>query len=122
MFEFIQALDNKTYNYLRDKYGYPESSDESSIEGWILDQDQTKELFSRSKAKIFSFRVFEIPEKYQENIDEFKCDYWDGEFVFDDDNYCFMKEKGSDEMIFPGRTHWSGPKEYYFEDEKERMI
>lgn len=37
MFEFIQALDNKTYNYLRDKYGYPESSDESSIEGWILD-------------------------------------------------------------------------------------
>ena len=48
MFEFIQALDNKTYNYLRDKYGYPESSDESSIEGWILDQDQTKELFSRS--------------------------------------------------------------------------
>ena len=118
MFEFIQALDNKTYNYLRDKYGYPESSDESSIEGWILDQDQTKELFSRSKAKIFSFRVFEIPEKYQENIDEFKCDYWDGEFVFDDDNYCFMKEKGSDEMIFPGRIHWPGPKEYYFEDEK----
>jgi hypothetical protein len=122
MFEFIQALDNKTYNYLRDKYGYPESSDESSIEGWILDQDQRKELFSMSKAKIFSFRVFEIPEKYQENIDEFKCDYWDGNFVFDDDNYCFMKEKGSDELIFPGRTHWPGPKEYYFEDEKERMI
>ena len=37
MFEFIQALDNKTYNHLRDKYGYPESSDESPIEGWILD-------------------------------------------------------------------------------------
>ena len=105
MFEFIQALDNKTYNYLRDKYGYPESSDESSIEGWILDQDQTKELFSMSKVKIFSFKVYEIPEKYQDNIDEFKCDYWDGDFVFDDDNYCFMKEKGSDEMIFPGRTH-----------------
>lgn len=120
MFEFIQALDNKTYNYLRDKYGYPESSDESSIEGWILDQDQTKELFSRSK--IFNFKVYEIPEKYQENIDEFKCDYWDGDFVFDDDNYCFMKEKESDEMIFPARRHRSGPKEYYFEDEKERMI
>ena len=122
MFEFIQALDNKAYNYLRDKYGYPESSDESSIEGWILDSDQIKELFSMPKAKIFSFKVYEIPEKYQGNIDEFKCDYWDGDFVFDDDNYCFMKEKGSDEMIFPERTHWPGPKEYYFEDEKERMI
>lgn len=33
-----------------------------------------------------------------------------------------MKEKGSDEMIFLGRTHWPGPKEYYFECEKERMI
>ena len=122
MFEFIQALDNKTYNYLRDKYGYPESSDESSIEGWILDQVQTKELFLMSKAKIFSLKVYEIPEKYQDNIDEFKCDYWDGDFVFDDDNYCFMKEKGSGEMIFSGRIHLSGSKEYYFEDKKERMI
>ena len=118
MFEFIQALDNKTYNYLRDKYSYPESSDESSIEGWILDQEQIKELFSMTKAKIFSFKVYEIPEKYQDNIDEFKCDYWDGDFVFDDDNYCFMKEKGSDKMIFSGRMHWPGPKEYYFEGEK----
>ena len=31
MYRFVEALDNKTYNYLRDKYGYPESSDESSI-------------------------------------------------------------------------------------------
>ena len=29
-----------------------------------------------------------------------------------------MKEKGSDELIFPGRTHWPGPKECYFEGEK----
>ena len=33
-----------------------------------------------------------------------------------------MKEKRSDEMIFPGKTYWPGPKEYYFEGEKERMI
>ena len=113
MFEFIQALDNKTYNYLRDKYGYPESSDESSIEGWILDQDQTKELFSMSKAKIFSFKVYEIPEKYQENIDEFKCDYWDGNFVFDD-NYECMKEKGSFDVLIKGPKSFPGLDGYYF--------
>ena len=113
MFEFIQALDNKTYNYLRDKYGYPESSDESSIEGWILDQDQTKELFSISKAKIFSFKVYEIPEKYQDNIDEFKCDYWDGNFVFDD-NYECMKEKGSFDVLIKGPKSFPGLDGYYF--------
>ena len=118
MYRFVEALDNKTYNYLRDKYGYPESSDESSIEGWILDQEQIKELFSMSKAKIFSFRVFEIPEKYQENIDEFKCDYWDGDFVFDDDNYECMKEKGSFEVLVKGPKSFPGLSGYYFEDKK----
>ena len=90
MYKFVEALDNKTYNYLRDKYGYPESSDESSIEGWILDGKQLEELMW---IKELTFKVFDIPEEYQNDITEFKTQYWDGDFYFDENQYSFIKEK-----------------------------
>ena len=90
MFEFIQALDNKTYNYLRDKYGYPESSDESSIEGWILDEKQLEGLMQINELK---FKVFDIPEEFQDDIAGFKAQYWDGDFYFEENQYSFIKEK-----------------------------
>lgn len=90
MFEFIQALDNKTYNYLRDKYGYPESSDISPIVGWVLDEKQLEGLMW---IKELIFKVFDIPEEFQDDITGFKTQYWDGDFVFEENQYSFIKEK-----------------------------
>lgn len=90
MYRFVEALDDNTYAYLRKKFGYAESSDISPIVGWILDEKQLEELMW---IKELTFKVFDIPEEFQDDITGFKTQYWDGDFVFEKNRYSFIKGK-----------------------------
>jgi hypothetical protein len=39
------------------------------------------------------FKVFDIPEEFQDDITGFKAQYWDGDFYFDKNKYSFIKGK-----------------------------
>lgn len=90
MYRFVEALGDNTYAYLRKKFGYAESSDISPIVGWVLDEKQVDELM---QIKELIFKVFDIPEEFQDDITGFKAQYWDGDFVFEKNRYSFIKEK-----------------------------
>ena len=90
MYKFVEALNDDTYTYLRKKFGYAESSDISPIVGWILDEKQVEELIQITE---LTFKVFDIPEKFQDDITGFKTQYWDGDFYFEKNQYSFIKEK-----------------------------
>ena len=78
MYYFIQAYELEDAAFLRDTLGRPESSDISDIEGWVVEDGKLRELENSCH-----FVVYDIPERYQNDIDEFKTDYWDGEFTFE---------------------------------------
>ena len=78
MYYFIEAKNKYTYNYLKNKYGHSESSDISKIEGWVLEDNEMKLL-----PKELNYIIRNIPNNYQTDINEFKTDYWDGEFSFE---------------------------------------
>ena len=82
MYYFIEAKNNITYNYLKEKYGHSESSDISPIEGWVVEENELDDI----KGK---YNKYEIPEYYQDDIDLFKEDYWDGEYTFDGKHLMF---------------------------------
>lgn len=79
MYKFVEAVGNRlgdNYRWMEEHFGHPESSDISPICGWVLDEDQI------SKIEV-EVRIRRIPKRYQDNIEDFKADYWDGEFVFE---------------------------------------
>ena len=43
--------------------------------------------------KELKFKVFDIPEEFQDDITGFKAQYWDGDFYFEENQYSFIKEK-----------------------------
>ena len=75
MYYFVEAF-GEYKEWMESQFGYPESSDISDIEGWVLTNDQIKTI----KVDV---KIREIPERYQDCIEEFKTDYWDGEFTFE---------------------------------------
>ena len=75
MYKFVVPLNDQAYDYLYKKYGEPESSDISEIIGWVVNVDVTfSELY---------IKEYKIPKRYQNNIENFKTDYWDGNFTFE---------------------------------------
>lgn len=75
MYYFVEAF-GEDKEWMESQFGYPESSDISDIEGWVLDDNQIKTI----KVDV---KIRNIPERYQDCIEEFKTDYWDGEFTFE---------------------------------------
>ena len=75
MYYFVEAF-GEDKEWMESQFGYPESSDISDIEGWVLTDDQIKTI----KVDV---KIRDIPERYQDCIEEFKTDYWDGEFTFE---------------------------------------
>jgi hypothetical protein len=45
-------------------------------EGWIVTKE---DMISIPGA----YNIYRIPEEYQDNIEEFKTDFWDGEIVLE---------------------------------------
>jgi len=80
MWYFVQAINPEDEMFLIDMLGRPHSSDISDIEGFIVEDDRLKEIKKSCKVK-----VYDIPERYQDCIDDFVTDYWDGDFSFDFD-------------------------------------
>ena len=78
MYYFVEALDNQTYNYLEEHFGYSDSSDlRANPEGWCLTEEQMNVL-----PETANYQTYDIPKKYQDDIEEFKTLYWDGDFRF----------------------------------------
>ena len=75
MYYFVEAF-GEDKEWMESQFGYPESSDISDIEGWVLTNDQIKTI----KVDV---KIRNIPKYYQDCIEEFKTDYWDGEFTFE---------------------------------------
>lgn len=75
MYYFVEAF-GEDKEWMESQFGYPESSDISDIEGWVLTNDQIKTI----KVDV---KIRNIPERYQDCIEDFKTDYWDGEFTFE---------------------------------------
>ncbi len=80
MYYFVEAGTKEAYNCLFDIYGNPESSDISDIEGWVLTQGEINNI---DKEVYLDLIIRDIPEMYQDCIEDFKTDYWDGEFTFE---------------------------------------
>ena len=80
MYYFAEAGNKEAYEWMYNKYGCPESSDISEIEGWVLTQSELNEI---SKEVFSDMIIRDIPEQYQDCIDDFRTDYWDGEFTFE---------------------------------------
>lgn len=74
---FIEPRTSGTYNYMQFHYGHSESSDLSqNPEGWIVTKEDMLTIPG-------TFNLYRIPEEYQDNIEEFKTDFWDGEIVLE---------------------------------------
>ena len=74
---FIKPRTSGTYNYMKFHYGRPESSDLwENPEGWIVTEEDMKMIPG-------SYNIYNIPEEYQDNIEEFKTDFWDGEIILE---------------------------------------
>lgn len=77
-FHFIAFKEGtESYNYMKEHYNIL-SSDESPLEG-ILD-DGTITIMECANRHIDKndIEIYEIPEKYQDNLKEFETDFWDG--------------------------------------------
>jgi len=82
MYKFIVPETRETYRILERLYGHPESSDlKCNPDGWVLTKEQISDL------EVNGITKYNIPDRYQHNIEEFKTDYWDGEIIFPDFNY-----------------------------------
>ena len=75
MYKFVVPLNVQAYDYLYEEYGEPETSDISEIIGWVVDDND-----NLSNLKI---KKYKIPNRYQNYIEDFKTDYWDGNFTFE---------------------------------------
>ena len=75
MYKFVEPLNDQTYDYLYEEYGEPESSDISEIIGWVVNDDVD--------LSNLNIKEYKIPKRYQNNIEDFKTDYWDGNFTFE---------------------------------------
>lgn len=75
MYYFVEAF-GEDKEWMESQFGCPESSDISDIEGWVLTNDQIKTI----KVDV---NIRNIPDRYQDCIEEFKAHYWDGEFTFE---------------------------------------
>ena len=74
---YIEQRNSETYNYMKFHYEHSESSDLSkNTEGWIVTKE---DMISIPGA----YNIYRIPEEYQDNIEEFKTDFWDGEIVLE---------------------------------------
>lgn len=78
MYYFIEARNKEDKLLIKNLLGRPESSDISDIEGWTVDDLKLEEI-----KKLYKVIIYNIPERYQDCIEEFKTDYWDGEFTFE---------------------------------------
>lgn len=85
MYYFIQPKTKQMFTLLESKYMAPDSSDISDIIGWALTEEQIKELDPKQ------YKKWDIPEQYQDNIELFRMDYWDGDFSFEKPNYVEVK-------------------------------
>ena len=77
MYYFVEAF-GKDKEWMEKQFGTPESSDISDIEGFVVEDDRLKEIKKACKVK-----VYDIPERYQDCINDFVTDYWDGDFTFE---------------------------------------
>lgn len=59
--------------------------DISKIAGFVVSDNDIKQLLDSNEIDLSNNKVklYIIPNKYQDNIDEFITDYWDGNFVFE---------------------------------------
>jgi hypothetical protein len=79
MYYFVEAF-GKDKEWMKSQFGTPESSDISDIEGWVLTQGEINNI---DKEVYLDLIIRDIPEMYQDCIEDFKTDYWDGEFTFE---------------------------------------
>ena len=77
MYKFVKALNNYTYECCRKQFGHPETSDLSQIGGWVLNEEEIDTL-----PVDCIFQKYDIPEQYQNDIEMFKTDFWDGDLIF----------------------------------------
>jgi hypothetical protein len=75
MYKFVVPLNDKAFDYLYEEYAEPESSDISEIIGWVVNDDVD--------LSNINIKEYKIPKRYQNNIEDFKTDYWDGNFTFE---------------------------------------
>ena len=74
---FIEPRTSGTYNYMQFHYGHSESSDLSqNPEGWIVTDEDLNKIPG-------SYNIYEIPEIFQDNIKEFRTEFWDGEIILE---------------------------------------
>ena len=61
------------------------SSDVSPIEGFVFDDEELEEFKQTIGYKNYNrfVELHDLPQKYKECIDEFICDYWDGDWTFE---------------------------------------
>lgn len=86
MWKFIEVFNEELKNDLI-KTHQLHSSDISEINGFVMTDEEIDELNIKDK----NVKIRRIPKRYQENIDEFIEDYWDGDYTFERKKYIRVK-------------------------------
>lgn len=81
MYFFIEPLTEHFDSLLSKKFKKNYSEYSSEPEGYVLSEDDLNEC-NITKDPENQFKMYDIPDKYQNCIDNFISDYWDGEFMF----------------------------------------
>lgn len=82
MWKFLEVFNEELKNDLM-KTHQLHSSDISEIEGFIMTDEEIDELNIKNK----NVRIRRIPKRYQDCIDDFITDYWDGDYTFERKKY-----------------------------------
>ena len=84
MWYFIVTTEDND-RYISDKYNYKlHSSDVCDLEGFVVNEEQIDILNKDENINTndTDFLLIVLPDKYQNNVNEFISDYWDGNFSF----------------------------------------
>lgn len=84
---YFLTSNNKILKEIKTRYPklQMQFSDISKIAGFAVSDNDIKQLLDSNEIDLCNNKVklYIIPNKYQDNIEEFIADYWDGNFVFE---------------------------------------
>ena len=83
MYHFVEPKDNEIKEILNESHQL-HSSDISQIKGFVMTDEELDEYNLRNNNKV---KIRKIPKRYQNCIDDFITDYWDGNYSFERKKY-----------------------------------
>lgn len=86
MYYFFVPLNKELDEILKKNYRKHSSDLSCNPEGYILDENQINSIIIIKSRQHKYYNLYHIPEEYQNDIDEFITDYWDGNIIIEKEN------------------------------------